>query len=168
MPRFRLQMAPDRDRDDVTTRKQSRRAIAALALAVLLTPLTSRADDKADTIVVSERDCRYLARYVDSGDATYKPGVDVHGRKVAPADLNAEKDYWRNQKIGLDLVFRLGDLRPDLARRLIGRAEVNAGRIEVDLKTGRAQLNGIDLDDPAMRELAVMCRARLEKTEKKD
>ncbi len=39
-------------------------------------------------LLVSHEDCRRLTRYVPSGDADYRPGVDVYGRSVASADLD--------------------------------------------------------------------------------
>lgn len=33
--------------------------------------------------------CRLRAQHVAAADVTYKPGVDVHGNPVVPADLNA-------------------------------------------------------------------------------
>jgi hypothetical protein len=33
--------------------------------------------------------CQSLAKHVPAGDVAYKPGVDVRGKAVAPADLNA-------------------------------------------------------------------------------
>ncbi|TAN53703.1 MAG: hypothetical protein EPN26_06725 [Rhodospirillales bacterium] len=40
-----------------------------------------------ETVRVTRQDCQRLIRHVPSADAAYQPGVDVKGRKVAPADL---------------------------------------------------------------------------------
>lgn len=37
---------------------------------------------------ITKRDCRRLLRHQPSGDVAYKPGVDVRGKAVAPADLS--------------------------------------------------------------------------------
>ena len=39
------------------------------------------------TLTISEADCRLLTRHEPAPDVAYQPGVDVHGRAVAPADL---------------------------------------------------------------------------------
>ncbi|MBM3598342.1 MAG: hypothetical protein FJX35_09025 [Alphaproteobacteria bacterium] len=39
------------------------------------------------TVTVSDADCRKLVEHQPSADVAYKPGVDVRGRPVAPADL---------------------------------------------------------------------------------
>ncbi|WP_254869647.1 hypothetical protein [Thalassospira sp. HF15] len=40
------------------------------------------------TITVSRSACKELLRHVPEDDVAYKPGVDVRGNEVAPADLN--------------------------------------------------------------------------------
>lgn len=40
------------------------------------------------TVTVTREDCLRLVRHVPSADTTYRPGVDVYGRAVAPADLD--------------------------------------------------------------------------------
>src|SRR5688572_15205808 len=41
------------------------------------------------TITIDPSACREVIRHVPDADVAYKPGVDVHGKKVAPADLSA-------------------------------------------------------------------------------
>ena len=43
---------------------------------------------KEPTIIVTRAACKELVSHVPDDDVTYKPGVDVRGNKVAPADLN--------------------------------------------------------------------------------
>lgn len=67
---------------------------SALALLVALLALTSRADDggvgasesSGDTITVGDP-CDALEPYEPAPDVAYKPGVDVDGNAVAPADV---------------------------------------------------------------------------------
>ncbi len=40
------------------------------------------------TITISRSACKALVSYVPDDEVVYKPGVDVHGNKVAPADLD--------------------------------------------------------------------------------
>ena len=39
-------------------------------------------------VAISRRDCEQLVRHEPAPDVAYQPGVDVHGRPVAPADLD--------------------------------------------------------------------------------
>jgi hypothetical protein len=41
----------------------------------------------AETVTVSRNDCSRLIHHVPSANVAYQPGVDVKGKKVAPADL---------------------------------------------------------------------------------
>jgi len=41
----------------------------------------------ATHVIISTQDCQRLVRHVPAPDVAYKPGVDVHGKTVAPADL---------------------------------------------------------------------------------
>jgi hypothetical protein len=80
----------------------------SIALALVLLPVAA----EAQTIAVSPRDCAQLVNHVPSADVEYKPGVDVHGNAVAPADLGGGYQLDLPQsidiQIGVDLADRLG------------------------------------------------------------
>jgi hypothetical protein len=82
------------------------RAIAALA--IVLMPLAAAAED----IPFSPKDCQQLVHHVPNADVEYKPGVDVHGNAVAPADMGGGYQLDLPQtidiQIGVDLADRLG------------------------------------------------------------
>lgn len=40
-----------------------------------------------EQVTITARDCRLLARHIPDADVAHRPGVDVRGRKVVPADL---------------------------------------------------------------------------------
>lgn len=66
----------------------------------------------AETVSLNASDCQRLVRHVPADDVTYKPGVDVRGNAVAPADLgggyNLAIPEEINIQIGIDLADRLG------------------------------------------------------------
>lgn len=82
----------------------------------------------ADVVTVSTEDCRRLVAHSSSAD--YKPGVDVHGKPVVPADLNS------GTTIDLPSVIEI-PLTLDVIRRLQDRAP--AGN---DILSGRRGLEG--------------------------
>jgi hypothetical protein len=57
-----------------------------LALLFALTALPAAA---AETVTISTADCRKLVAHAPRPDVTYQGGVDVRGKAVVPADLNA-------------------------------------------------------------------------------
>jgi hypothetical protein len=66
----------------------------------------------AEKGVLSTGDCQKLVQHVPNDDVTYKPGVDVRGQPVAPADLGGgyklDIPETIDIQIGLDLADRLG------------------------------------------------------------
>ena len=81
----------------------------ALGYAVLAMSFALTAH--AETLAVSAADCQKLVAHTPSDDVTYKPGVDVRGNKVAPADLDGgyqlELPESIDLQIGVDLADRL-------------------------------------------------------------
>ena len=55
-----------------------------VALAALFAAGTAVAEETK--ITITKKDCRRLVRHTASADVAYRPGVDVRGRKVVPAD----------------------------------------------------------------------------------
>lgn len=49
---------------------------------------SSEPEDVMPKIIVTRSACQALVRHVPDDDVAYKPGVDVRGNAVAPADLN--------------------------------------------------------------------------------
>ncbi len=78
-----------------------------IPVLLVLLPITAH----AETVAVSAADCQKLVAHVPSDDVTYKPGVDVRGKAVAPADLGGgykmELPESIDLQIGVDLADRL-------------------------------------------------------------
>ena len=81
-----------------------------LGLVGAFVPLFA-APARADSITVRPEDCRRVTEHVPGKDVEYKPGVDVRGKAVAPADLGGGYDMQIpdeiNIQIGIDLADRL-------------------------------------------------------------
>ena len=60
-------------------------AVSLLLILFALPGPSARAEGLRVTI--TEFDCRRLVEHRQRDDVTYRPGVDVRGRAVAPADL---------------------------------------------------------------------------------
>ncbi len=129
--------------------------------AILLSASSAAADTAQDQqLFVTRQDCaRLVAHHPDPG-VEYKPGVDVRGKYVAPADLPAQNNVALPDKIEFDL--RLNPLAyapssgaPAGAFQNTG---TNIGHVEIDLKNGQAKLNGHALDDEQTRIVTEACR----------
>ncbi len=110
------------------------------------------------TVQISERDCRWLTRHVPAEDVAYRPGVDVRGRAVAPADLDTFGSITAPDQVYIGLDVPLGAFLEDGGPRRLREAEVNIGHVVVDLTTSQVYYNGRLLADPDIAQLAVACR----------
>lgn len=103
-------------------------------------------------------DCARLVEHVPSADVDYKPGVDVLGRPVAPADLPGGPKIELPETITFDVAV---DLRrfglPKSSRLYEPHAEL--GRVTVD-RNGRVYFNGVPLQSADRNALAEFCRER--------
>ncbi len=133
-------------------------------LALLSAALISSSALAADPYLrISDDDCRRLIRHSPSADVAYQSGVDVRGKAVAPANLNANEPGGQPElimprfiliPIEVDLFDRFG-LPPDGESY---EADAFIGEVTVDLVTGEAFFNGQPLQDQAQAELAARCQ----------
>ena len=131
------------------------RCLLGLAFLFASTGLTLAEDVRME---VSRTDCERIVKYTADPDVTYKPGVDVHGKPVAPADLNDNQVKIPDQ-IFIELSLPFKDLLKNYNPKL-ENAEVYVGTVEYDIASGRLLFNGQELTDPAENAIAKECRTR--------
>ena len=106
------------------------------------------------TVRISEMDCSQLVTHVASSDVSYRPGVDVNGNAVEPADLNAQPQISVPDVISIpvtiDLATNLGINTPFLARPTVGEVQIT--------RDGRVSFNGQPIGDSTQHELAKRCQ----------
>jgi len=114
---------------------------------------------QAPQIQVTAADCRRLAQYVPSGDVNYRPGVDVYGRSVAPADLSPTPSLGPPERM---TVYIDADLRrfgvP--ATSPLFQPFVGVGAISFD-SSGNVLFNGQPLGGSEQSAIAELCRQRM-------
>lgn len=97
--------------------------------------------------------CRLLPVHHPAPDVTYKPGVDVHGKPVVPADLSKGQRPPVRFEIPLTLALAR---QLNLAAPVTGLPETaEVGRIVVE--GGKVLFNGQPIGRQAEDELAVLC-----------
>lgn len=125
------------------------RVCLAVCLAVLAVPAF------AQKVTVTGIDCRKLARHMPAPDVAYKPGVDVRGRTVAPADINGAPQIKVPEVITFDASVDLRRFGIPVSSPLF-QPNVGIGRIDV-LQDGRVFFNGQRLGDPEVAALEELC-----------
>jgi len=125
-------------------------AVAAL-LAAMALPAA------AQQVAVTAQDCKQLVAHYPRPDVAYTPGVDVYGRKVAPADLPSSGGITGPQTFTFDVN---ADLRKYgvSSNSPLSLPSVGIGRITIEDQGQRVYFNGQPLGDTEQRALAEACR----------
>ena len=112
-------------------------------------------------VTVKAADCRRVVAHVAAADTEYRPGVDVRGRKVAPADLGGTPQVEIPDTITFDLQLDLerlaGPPPPGPVGEVFGRPVL--GRISI--RGHQVYFNDRLLGNMAEAELARKCREML-------
>lgn len=131
---------------------------SALAIAALLAPVAAPAvaDDGAK-LSVDRADCRALVKHVPDKGVAYQPGVDVRGKKVAPADVGGGPS-WKvpdsiTIDIGIDIAEKYGI---GAGGKFTGEAVI--AKVTVDSRTGAVLLDGKPAGNAEETAIAKACR----------
>ncbi len=112
-------------------------------------------------VTVTAGDCRRVVAHVAAADMEYRPGVDVRGRKVAPADLGGGPPIKLPDEIAFDLQLDLEELAgpppPGPVGEVFGRPVLG----HISIRGYKVYFNDRLLGDMAQAELARKCREML-------
>jgi len=134
--------------------------VTTTAFVLVITIIYAAAASRAQTVVVTARDCTALAQYVPDRSVDYKPGVDADGKPVVPADLGG------GTRIELPKEFQI-PITVDLQKRLGIPVDPNQYQTDqfkigtVTYKDGRAWFNGQPLQDEETARLSELCQKQL-------
>lgn len=125
----------------------------------LLAATAASADEQP--VYVTRQDCARLVAHHPDPNVEYKPGADVHGKYVAPADLPGQTNFKLPDKIEFDLRLNPLAYAPQQGNTPAGALQntgTNIGHVEVDLASGAAKLNGQSLDGEQTQLVTDACR----------
>ena len=139
--------------------------IAVLAFPVVAQDAPSAGDETVTHMSVSIDDCKRLTRHTARDDVAYKAGVDVHGKAVAPADLQSSLLPLGAIKapdeividFGLDLAGRYG-----FGAAALFDATAGIATIQFDLASGGLTFNGKPLLSADALAIERACKLRLQ------
>lgn len=111
-------------------------------------------------VLISKNDCDRVVRHVPAGDVAFKPGVDVRGNSVEPADLAGTSSIALPDVIEFNLtVDVLNDLGISDDSPLAPEGDAILGKVTYDMLSGAVTFNGEPLGDPELAAIAAGCRA---------
>lgn len=108
-----------------------------------------------ETLVVSRADCERLVRHFPAADVEYKPGVDVHGRAVAPADLPGSPKLQLPETFSFDINM---DMSKYLTSSALGTRDMKVGAVTYNIASGHLTFNGQPLTNADEAAVAEACR----------
>jgi len=85
-----------------------RPALFIVPLVIIAGTASARSDEVSiggARPAVSKQDCQALVQYRQAPGVNYQPGVDIHGKYVAPADLPGGVPYTLPDKVQFDVVI---------------------------------------------------------------
>ena len=130
---------------------------AGLAGIILVAAPDVRAAGK---LTVSKQDCARIVSHAPSADVAYKPGIDVYGRKVAPADLGGGSPIKLPKEITIDIGIDLEE-KYGLGAGGDYTGTANIGKVKVI--NGRVTFNGQPLGNREQQAITAACRKNYKK-----
>jgi hypothetical protein len=112
------------------------------------------------TIVMSEKECRRLLQHQPDADVAFKPGVDVRGNSVAPADLASNQDMLAKLAKVYEFPIRINPLSGEAGQRF-SETRLDLGKIRFDPNTGDVSYNGQPLPGSNRRDFVYQCQKLL-------
>ena len=130
-------------------------------LAVLSVSIALAGAAGSETVEVPDEACAAVLAHTPGDDVAFKPGVDVRGKAVQPADLPNRSGLKIPQNILVELALPLRQ-GASTSTTKVGRADaaVPLGSLAVDVASGRLIFNGEPLDEPDVAAVAEACRRR--------
>jgi len=126
-------------------------------IALVLSVVAWAAPASAE-IAISRKDCSRLVNHEPAPDVTYQPGVDVHGRPVAPADLGGGQQIQLPDVIYIPIEVLVQDKYGIPANSVLYDATALVGVVSV--RGNRVYFEDQELTDPEVAALEQACRDR--------
>ena len=127
------------------------------SIALILAAVAWAAPASAE-IAISRKDCSRLVNHEPAPDVAYQPGVDVHGRPVAPADLGGGQQFQLPDVIYIPIEVLIQDKYGIPANSVLYDATALIGVVAV--RGNQVYFEDQPLTDPEVAALEQACRDR--------
>jgi hypothetical protein len=134
------------------------RFISTIAVPIAVLAFTFQA--AAQTVSIKTADCAHLVRHVAQADVAFRPGEDLQGRFVVPADTRGSVKVEIPRKLAIPITV-------DLQRRLGIPVDPNLYQTQnfsvgtVVWENGKGYFNGQPLHSEEAEKLAALCQKQL-------
>lgn len=138
-----------------------RRQLPFFAVAILVAAPAFAGSSR--TVTVSGTDCRQIVHHVPGADVAYKPGVDVHGKAVASADLDSGQQWKLPETLEFPIVvnpFNVQGTSTSAAAKQFSNTDMTVGKVSVNTLTGQVLLDGKPVESGTASAIAEECRKR--------
>lgn len=127
------------------------------SIAFVLVAIAWAAPASAE-IAISRKDCQRLVNHEPAPDVAYQPGVDVHGRPVASADVGGGQQIQLPDVIYIPIEVLVQDKYGIPANSVLYDATALIGVVAV--RGNRVYFEDQELTDPEVAALEQACRDR--------
>ena len=138
--------------------RQRRLGATLLATFLLAVPASLPAVAGEAYLTLNESDCARLARHYPADDVTYRPGRDLRGKPVAPADLGGGSGLILPNAVVIPIEVDLFERYGIPANSANFSGDIFIGEVVVEVASGRAIFNGQPLRSDDEADLAALCQ----------
>ncbi len=131
--------------------------LAAAGAVAQTTKITETDGGEVTSLSVSRSDCLRLVRHRAGGDVAFKPGVDVRGKKIVPADVEGRVDMAPKGDVVIDFGVDLAEkynINPGSGLS----ATAAIGKVVYNMDSGTFTINDKPLEPPERRAVDQACR----------
>ncbi len=143
----------------VTVRAIAPSRVAIVSIVPIILTCFAGSFPAAADIAVTRRDCDRLVKHQPAPGVEYQPGVDVHGRPVAPADLGGGYQIKPPETIVIPIEVLIQDRFNIPTNSVLWNAKAQVGVVTV--KGDQVYYEGQLLGDPETAALEQLCREQL-------
>ncbi len=131
--------------------------LGGLFAAALASLASAPVRSETVTLTITSDDCSKLVQHVPAPGVEYKPGVDVEGNPVAPADLGGTPVIKMPEVVHIPITVDIAKRYGIPATSNLFKPEAYIGSARVNIQDGRAWFNGQPLSSDEQHALSRLC-----------
>ncbi|MBP9693917.1 MAG: hypothetical protein KBE16_04370 [Alphaproteobacteria bacterium] len=139
------------------------KSVLFLSVCVLVSSadaLSTFANEGVPNLLMSRPACDFLVNHVPNPDVAYSEGLDVIGRSVAPADLNASPiNNFGKEPFNMPLQFEITLFEKASLPNILPFAEIKMDVEDLEYRNGEVYFQGQPISPQSQAAIAEKCKA---------